>query len=228
MVPATPVGMMFFLLAHAFSLLRDLIWLRHRTDHDKDVEILLLRQQLRILQRKQPHAPRISRGEKLIFVVLGGKLTSMTNSARARLSQIIFLFKPETLLKWHRELVRRKWTFRQGASRGRPRISPELEALILRLANENPRWGYGKLEGELFKLGYDIGRTTIKDVLKRRGVPPAPERAQRGSTWHSFLRHYQDQILACDFFTVETAWLKTLYVVFFIELVYVGRNEPIV
>lgn len=98
--------MLFFLLAHAFSLLLDLIWFGHREEHDKDVEILLLRQQVRILQRKHPHAPRISRWEKLTLVVLAGKLTGLTTGARARLAQVVLLFKPDTLLKWHRELVR--------------------------------------------------------------------------------------------------------------------------
>jgi len=121
-------------------------------------------------------------------------------------------------LKWHRELVRRKWTLKKKAPLGRPPIPPDVEALLLRLANENPRWGDGKLEGELGKLGYDIGRSTIRDVLKRRRVPPAPERGKHGSSWRTFLTHYKDEILACDFFTVETAWLKTIYVLFFIEL----------
>ncbi len=218
MIPATRTGMVFFLLAQAFSLLFDLIWVGHRTEYDKDIEILLLRQQLRILQRSQAHAPRISRWEKLTLLVLVSKLTRLTTSARSRLSQVVFLFKPETLLKWHRELVRRKWTFTKRAPRGRPPISRELEDLILRLAKENPTWGYGKLEGELGKLGYDVGRSTVRDVLKRQRVPPAPERAKRGSSWHPFLGHYREQMLACDFFTVETAWLKTLYVLFFIEL----------
>jgi transposase InsO family protein len=128
------------------------------------------------------------------------------------------LFKPDTVLKWHRDLVRRKWTFAKKAPLGRPPISPELEALILRLAKENPSWGYGKIEGELGKLGYDVGRSTIRDVLKRKHVPPAPERCKRGSTWRTFLAHYKGEIVACDFFTVETAWIKTLYVLFFIEL----------
>ncbi len=209
--------MLFFLLAHTFSLLLDLLWLRRRPDHDKDLEILLLRQQLRTLQRKHPHAPRISRWEKLTLVVLVGKLTGLT-SARARLGQVVLLFKPDTLLKWHRELVRRKWTFQKHASVGRPPTSPDLEALILRLAKENPGWGYGMLEGELGKLGHDIGRSTIRDVLKRQCVPPAPERSKHGSSWRTFLTHYKHEIVACDFFTVETAWLKTLYVLFFIEV----------
>jgi putative transposase len=156
--------------------------------------------------------------EKLTLVVLAGKLTTMTNSARQRLAQVVLLFKPETLLTWHRQLVRRIWTFKKRVPRGRPAISPDLEALILRLAEENPTWGYGRLQGELLKLGYAIGRSTIRDVLKRQHVPPAPQRSQRGTSWHTFLNHYKDHMLACDFFTVETAWLQTLYVLFFIEL----------
>ena len=210
--------MLFFLLSHAFSLLLDLIWLCHRANHDKDLEILLLRQQLRILQRKQPRAPHISRWEKLTLVVFAGKLTGLTTGARVRLAQVVLLFKPDTLLKWHCDLVRRKWPFAKKVPLGRPPISPDLEVLILRLAKENPSWGYGKLEGELGKLGYDVGRSTIRDVLKRNRLPPAPERSKHGSAWRTFLKHYQDEIVACDFFTVETAWLKTLYVLFFIEL----------
>jgi putative transposase len=217
MIPAPPAGMLFFLLAQAFSLL-DLLWLRRRADHDKDVEILLLRQQLRMLQRKQPRTPRISRWEKLPLLVLAGKLTDVTTRARARLGQVVLLFKPDTLLTWHRELVRRKRTFKNKAPRGRPPTSPELEGLILRLAKENPTWGYGKLEGELRKLGYSLGRSTIRDMLRRRRIPPAPERSKHGHSWCTFLAHYQDHIVACDFFTVETAWLKTIYVLFFIEL----------
>ena len=149
--------MVFFLLAQAFSLLLDVIWLRHQADHDKDLEILLLRQQLRILQRKHAHAPRISRWEKLTLVVLAGNLTAMTNSARTRLGRVVLLVKPETLLKWRRELVRRKWTFAKHASLGRPPTSPEVEALLLRLAHENPTWGYGKLEGELRLVHVTLG-----------------------------------------------------------------------
>jgi hypothetical protein len=119
------------------------------------------------------------------MVVLAGNLTALTTRSRCTLRQIVLLFKPDTLLKWHRELVRRKWAFKKKAPLGRPRISPELEALILRLAKENPMWGYGKLEGELGKLGYDIGRSTIRDVLKRRRVPPAPERSRHGSSWRT-------------------------------------------
>jgi hypothetical protein len=93
----------------------------------------------------------------------------------------------------------------------------ELEGLILRLARENPRWEYGKIEGELLKLGFDASRTAIRNVLKRHSIVPAPVRS--GSVgWRHLMRHYKEQILACDFSTVETIWLKTLYVLFFIEL----------
>jgi hypothetical protein len=101
--------MIFFFLAQIISMLLDRISLMERSDHDKDIEILLLRHQLTILQRNQPRAPRISRWEKLTVLVLASKLTAMTNSARTRLSQVVLLFKPDTLLQWHRELVRRTW-----------------------------------------------------------------------------------------------------------------------
>ena len=112
-VPAPAVAMLFCLLAQALSDLLDLILLRSSSSHDKDVEILLLRQQPRILQRKQPRAARISRWEKLILLVLVGNLTGLTTSARMRLSQLVLLVKPDKFLKWHRELVRRTWTFTQ-------------------------------------------------------------------------------------------------------------------
>ncbi len=210
--------MIYFVLGRIFSLLLDLIAVVWRSDHEKDIEILLLRQQVRILQRKHSHSPRLSRWEKVDLAVLAARLVALSSTGRSRLTQAVLVFKPDTLLKWHRELVRRKWTYMRRQTGGRPQIAPDLEALILRLAKENPRWGYSKLNGELLKLGYAIGRTTIRAVLKRKRVPPAPERSKQSSTWRTFLQHYQHEMLACDFFTVETAWLKTLYVLFFIEL----------
>ena len=166
--------MMFFALGRIFSLLLDLVTVVGRSNHEKDLEILLLRQQLRILQRKQPHPPRLARWEKLGLAVLTARLSAVNSQARTRLSQIVLLFKPETVLKWHRELVRRKWTFARTRTGGRPAITADLTELILRLAKENPGWGYSKLQGELLKLGSEVGRTTIRDVLKRNRVPPAP------------------------------------------------------
>jgi putative transposase len=88
----------------------------------------------------------------------------------------------------------------------------------VRLATENPRWGYSKIQGELLKLGYSIGRSTVRDLLKREHIPPSNRRAKRGGNWRSFLGHYAHQMLSTDFFTVETIRLQTLYVLFYIEL----------
>ncbi len=132
------------------------------------------------------------------------------------------LFTPDTLVQGHRELVRRTWTFSRQRTTGRPPSAPELEALLLRLANEKSTWGYGKLEREpgapWAKLGSDVGRSTIRAVRKRHRISPAPHRARRRSRWRTLLRHYKDEMVACDFFTAETAWLKTRYILFCIEL----------
>src|SRR3954447_1685383 len=108
--------------------------------------------------------------------------------------------------------------FRRQHRGGRPPLAAEVEALLLRLAKENPRWGYGRLQGELAKLGHALGRSTVRDVLKRRRVPPVPQRGRRASTWRQFLAQHRDVVLACDFFTVETLFLKTLHVLFFLEV----------
>jgi putative transposase len=127
------------------------------------------------------------------------------------------LFQPETVLKWHRELVRRKWTFHHGKRGGRPRTSAEVEALIVRFVSENPDWGYGKLKGELRKVGYTLSDQTVANILKRHGIVPAPQRTPSPS-WRHLMQHYKAQLLACDFFTVDTLFLQTVYVLFFIEL----------
>ena len=93
-----------------------------------------------------------------------------------------------------------------------------MEALLLRLAAENPRWGYGRLQGELTKLGHALGRSTVRDVLKRRAVPPAPRRGGRAGSWRQFLAQHRDVVLACDVFTVETLFLKTVYALFFLQV----------
>ncbi len=119
------------------------------------------------------------------------------------MNQASLLFKPDTVLRRHRELVRRKWTFKQQPFRPRRATAPELVNLLLRLATENPSWGYSKLQGEMIRLGYRIGRSTVRDILKRQHVRPTPERGRPGSTWRSFPGHYREQFIACDFFTVE-------------------------
>jgi hypothetical protein len=95
-------------------------------------------------------------------------------------------------------------------------MSSELVALIVRLAKENPCWGYDKIQGELLKLGYNLSASSVRNILKRHRVTPASQRSS--SSWSSFLGHYKDQILACDLFTVETIRLQTIQVLFFIEL----------
>jgi len=130
---------------------------------------------------------------------------------------VIRIFQPETVLSWHRELVRKKWIFSRENNGGRPPIRKDLEKLILKLALENPRWGYGKIQGELIKLCFQISQSTIRNILQRYGIQPAPVR--NGSNgWPKLMDHYKDQILACDFFAIETVWLQTIYVLFFIEL----------
>jgi putative transposase len=105
------------------------------------------------------------------------------------------------VLRWHRELVRRKWTFPSRRTGGRPPLGADLEGLILRFAKENPRWSYSRIHRELRKLGYTLSRSAVRDVLKRHRVPPAPERGRRGDDWRRFLARHREQLLACDFFT---------------------------
>jgi hypothetical protein len=210
--------MIYRVLAYLLSLPLDLATLARRDAREQELEILLLRHQLRILHRTQARRVRPSRWEKLTLAILAAKLRQHTQGARAGWRQSLVLCSPETVLRWHRELVRRKWTFRRRRVGGRPPVTADLEALILRLAEENPAWGYLRIHGELVKLGYRTGCSTVRAVLRRHGVPPAPERRRRASTWRSFLRHYRHEFLATDFFTVETLGLRTLYVLFFIHL----------
>jgi putative transposase len=120
-----------------------------------------------------------------------------------------------TLLGWHRDLVRRHWT-QPHRPPGRPSTAPELRRLILRMAAENPTWGYRRIQGELTRLGYTIAPSTVWLVLQRAGIDPAPRRA--GLTWRQFLSAQAEGIVACDFFHVDTVLLKRLYALFMMEL----------
>ena len=181
--------------------------LRQRDEHAKDLEILVLRHQLRVLQRTAS-PPRLRTIDRVLLAAASRVLP--------RDRWVAFLVTPATLLRWHRELVRRKWTYRRSGRPGRPPIEPEVRALILRLARENPRWGCVRIDGELRKLGLRVSATTIRTLLRTARLGPAPRRT--GPTWTEFLRAQADGIIACDFFTVETAWLRTLYVLVLIEL----------
>jgi transposase len=127
----------------------------------------------------------------------------------------VFLVKPETLLRWHRRLVAGAWTYPHRHT-GRPPLDREVLQLIIRLARENPRWGYQRIKGELQHLGIRVSATTIHTMLRRHGLDPAPRRAD--TTWRAFLRQQAAGIVACDFFTVDTVSLRRLYVLFFIEV----------
>lgn len=209
---------MYRLLARIIALVLACLVLRCRSERAKDLEILLLRHQLQILQRTSRRPPHFSHADKLLLASVATTLKAATAQTRGLWRRAIIVASPDTVLRWHRELVRRKWARPAPSSQGRPRIDGELEALILRLAHENPRWGYSRIHGELANLAYTVGRSTVRDVLKRHRVPPVPKRAIHPTTWRVFLARHRDQMLACDFFVVETAFLRTLYVLFFIEL----------
>lgn len=206
-----------FILVHVFTTWMSIISIGRLSEQEKELEILVLRHQLAILQRKCDKPVKPNRIEKMTLAVLTARLKQITHKTSSQLRDIIRIFQPETVIRWHRELVRRRWTYPHQSKGGRPRIDKELEDLILRFAQENPRWGYGKIEGELLKLDYKASQTTIRNVLDRHGILPAGVRS--GSIgWRHLMSHYKDQILACDFFTLETIRLQTLYVLFFIEL----------
>lgn len=208
--------MLWFAPCLLFSCLVDLLTVRRLTDAQKDVQILLLRHQVRVLRHKARQPKRFSPLVKTLLTVLVTELRRTTSDFRAQI-QPMLIFSPDTVLRWHRELVRRKWTFRRKTVAGRPRIVPELETLVLQLARDNARWGYDRIEGELIKLGFTINPTTIKNVLRRHSLLPAPQHGRSSS--RMFLKHYRrQQMLACDFFTVETLCLQTRYTLFFIEL----------
>jgi putative transposase len=126
-----------------------------------------------------------------------------------------FFVTPATLLRWHRRLVAGVWTHPHRGT-GRPPLDQQIQRLIVRLARENPRWGYQRIKGELQRLGVHVSATAIRTTLRRHGLDPAPRRAS--STWRAFLRQQAAGIVACDFFTVDTIWLRRLHVLFFIEL----------
>jgi hypothetical protein len=196
---------MFF--AFLYFLIRRILGPGRRPQDERDIELLVLRHQVRVLQR-QAKRPRLRR--------LDRTLLAAASRALPRSRWASFVVRPETLLRWHRELVRRKWTYKRKGRPGRPPVDPEVRDLIVRFGRENPRWGYQRIRGELLKLGLRISATTVRTILLRNGLDPAPRRA--GPTWTEFLRSQASGFLACDFFTVETLRLQTLHVLFFIEL----------
>jgi len=179
--------------------------LRVRSTELKDLEIVVLRHELAIL-RRQIHRPAMTWTDRLCLAAASQFLPR--DRWRA------FIVTPATLLQWHRRLVAKRWTFARRA--GRPPLQREIRALVLRLARENPRWGYQWIVGELKGLGVVVSASTVRTWLLKAGLGPAGARG--GMTWREFLRTHRNSVLAVDFFTVDTIWLQRLYVLFFIEL----------
>ena len=170
----------------------------------KDIELLVLRHELEVL-RRQVAQPKLKPEDRALLAASVCHLPRSSRGAR--------LVTPRTPLRWHQALVRRKW--RQPSGRhGRPALPTEVRELVLRLARENPRWGHRRICGELAKLGLEVSPTSVRRLLARARLEPAPRRA--GPSWREFLGAQAAGIVACDFFTVENVFLRRYYVLFFI------------
>ncbi|MEE6312099.1 integrase core domain-containing protein [Plantactinospora veratri] len=182
-----------------------LIVLGLRGEGSKEVEILVLRHQVAVL-RRQVSRPDLEPGDRAVLSALSRLLP------RPRWAS--FFVTPATLLRWHRNLVARQWTYPRQP--GRPSTRAELRTLVLRLVQENPAWGCRRIQGELIGLGYRIAASTVWKILTQAGLDPAPRRS--GPTWTQFLTAQAKGILACDFLHVDTIGLTRVYVLFLIEI----------
>lgn len=196
-------------LSFLFRLVRrvvELLRVRRLNGLEKDIEIIVLRHQLQVLHRRTPR-PRFTWADRA-FLALAGTLLP-----RQRWSSL--LVTPATLLAWQRKIVRKRWTYPHRQP-GRPPLPDEHVELICHLARENPRWGYLRIAGELAKLGVVISATSVRNVLHRHGLSPAPRR--EGPTWSEFLRAQAESMLATDFFHVDTVGGRRFYALFVIEI----------
>jgi putative transposase len=187
--------------------LLELVVLRRRSEREKEIEILLLRHQLRVLER-QVARPQLTQADRALLTMFSRLLP------RAAWKRSLFV-TPGTLLRWHREVVARRWTYPHRRL-GRPGTAAETRELVVRLARENPAWGYRRIQGELVGLGITLAASTVWTILKEAGIEPAPNR--QSISWAEFLRAQAASIVECDFLTVDTFFLKRFYVLFFIEL----------
>jgi putative transposase len=187
--------------------LLELVVLRRRSEREKEIEIVLLRHQLRVLER-QVARPQLTPADRALMAAFSRVLPRHVWRRSAFVT-------PATLLRWHRELVVRRWTYPHRRP-GRPATAAEIRELIVRLARENPSWGYRRIQGELVGLGIKLAASTVWSILKEEGIEPAPERLEQ--SWTEFLHRQAASILECDFLTVDTLFLKRFYVLFFIEL----------
>jgi putative transposase len=157
---------------------------------------LILRHQLAVLQRRQPRRPNLNWADRALLAALLGVVP------KARRHGLRLLVTPDTTVRWHRGIAGRRWAARsmRGKS-GRPVTRRNIRALVLRMARENPGWGYRRIHGELAGLGVKVAASTMWDILKKAGIDPAPRRS--GLAWSQFLRSQAETILACDFFTAD-------------------------
>src|ERR1022692_1476997 len=177
-----------------------------RSSTSKEAELLVLRQEVAVLRRQNPK-PKLDWADRMVLAGLARLLPRALRMSR--------LVTPDTLLRWHRRLVRWQWTYPSRG--GRPPIDARLALLIAQMARENPGWGYKRIQGELLGLGYRVGASTVRRVLKRLRMPPAPQRNR--TTWRQFLRTQAATMLACDFFHVDCAvTLRRVYVFFVVEV----------
>lgn len=170
------------------------------------VEIAVLRHQVAVL-RRQVARPHYTPADRMLLAALARLLP--------RQRWAVFLVTPSTLLRWHRELIGRRWTY-PHTGRGQRGLDEQVVALVVRLARENPRWGYLRIVGECSNLGVRVSATSVRRILRRHGLGPAPRRV--GPSWTQFLRAQAAGLLATDFFTVETVGLIRLYVLFVVEV----------